>query len=278
MSGIQRVIWGLILGAKQYENSAEARIVPVLLEHHSLKIQAVDRQVVSSLITSIQLGGKSRDEIDEAVRAVNATRRTVEPQSGDDFAMVGAFWAGWIYNSYDVIKIMRAKGVRFTLFLHDLIQISHPQYVHGDANRRFRHALVDALTYADQVMTNSEHVANDVRRFMSSKLNFSLPVKSDTACHSARSSGEPKQPTHASRRAESDVDALRSVGFNHRGSKEPYVHDQGMGGTHCERGQEHSQSRVRWKIRLGYCSFNELYCGIRSPRRAIASFVGRLGK
>ena len=151
--------------------------MPVLLEHHSLKDPSggSTSRLFSHYFDTI--GRKSRDEIDEAVRAGNATRRTVEPQSGDDFAMVGAFWAGWIYNSYDVIKIMRAKGVRFTLFLHDLIQISHPQYVHGDANRRFRHALVDALTYADQVMTNSEHVANDVRRFMSSKLNFSLPVK-----------------------------------------------------------------------------------------------------
>jgi glycosyltransferase involved in cell wall biosynthesis len=188
LSGIQRVVANLVLDAKRYEAATGINIVPVLpgyepvfpeydltkLNSELLKTRAVDRVVVASLIAAILSGGKSRDEIAEAVRAVYATQRIVEPQSGDDFVMAGAFW---IYPTYDAIKTMRANGVRFTLFIHDLIQISHPQYVNIGANTRFRHALVDALMLVDLVITNSEYVANDVRRFISSRLNFSLPVK-----------------------------------------------------------------------------------------------------
>ncbi len=174
LSGIQRVVANLILQTDQYEVATGSKIILLRHQYSLDKFFTADRVLVASLIAAIQSGGKSRDEIDDAIKATLATLRPVELQSGDHFAMVGAFW---IYPSFTGIKIMRANGVRFTLFIHDLIQISHPEYVHEDANQRFRHALVDALMLADFVITNSEYVANDVRRFMSSRLNFSVPVK-----------------------------------------------------------------------------------------------------
>jgi tetratricopeptide (TPR) repeat protein len=174
VSGIQRVVANLIMQAKQYQDSAGVNIVPVTCKYELPKIHALDSVVAVSLITALQSGGKSRGELDEALRTLHDTRWIVEPQSGDDFAIAGAFW---IYQNYDTVRSMRANGVRFVLFIHDLIQITHPQYVERAANERFRHALVDAMMLADLVITNSEYVANDVRRYLSSRLNFSVPVK-----------------------------------------------------------------------------------------------------
>jgi tetratricopeptide (TPR) repeat protein len=174
VSGIQRVVTNLILQAKQYQNSVGVKIVPVTCKYELPKIHALDSVVAISLITALQSGSKSRDELDEALRTLHDTRRVVEPQSGDAFAIAGAFW---IYQNYDAVRHMRAKGVRFVLFIHDLIQITHPQFVERAANERFRHALVDAMMLADLVITNSEYVASDVRRYLSSRLNFSVPVK-----------------------------------------------------------------------------------------------------
>jgi glycosyltransferase involved in cell wall biosynthesis/Flp pilus assembly protein TadD len=174
VSGIQRVVANLILQAKQYQNSAAVKIVPVTCKYELPKIHALDSVVAVSLITALQSGAKSRDELDEALRTLHGTRLVVEPQFGDDFAIAGAFW---IYQNYDAVRHMRAKGVRFVLFIHDLIQITHPQFVERAANERFRHALVDAMMLADLVITNSEYVASDVRRYLSSRLNFSVPVK-----------------------------------------------------------------------------------------------------
>ena len=174
VSGIQRVLANLILQATQYERSAGLNIVPVTCKYELPNIHALDRVIAASLVTALQTGGKSRDEIDEGLRALHNSRRIVEPRSGDDFAIAGAFW---IYPNYDAIRNLRAQGVQFVLFIHDLIQVTHPQFVERAANERFRHALVDALMLADLVLTNSEYVANDVRRYMSSKQNFSVPVK-----------------------------------------------------------------------------------------------------
>ena len=174
LSGIQRVVANLVLETKQYEIASGLRIVLSINDYDLGRFFEVDRVVVASLISTLQSGGKTRKDLDEVVRAVYATRRAVEPRSGDDFVIPGAFW---IYPNYDAVKRMRANGVKFTLFIHDLIQISHPQFVFEAANKRFRQALVDALMLADLVLTNSEYVANSVRKFMSSRLNFSVPVK-----------------------------------------------------------------------------------------------------
>lgn len=174
LSGIQRVVANLVLETNQYEIVSGLRIALSINDYDLGKFFEVDRVVVAALISALQSGGKSRKDIDEVVSAVYATRRFVEPQSGDDFAIPGAFW---IYPNYEAVKRMRSNGVRFTLFIHDLIQISHPQYVFEAANKRFRQALVDALMLADLVITNSEYVAKDVRKFISSRLNFFVPVK-----------------------------------------------------------------------------------------------------
>jgi glycosyltransferase involved in cell wall biosynthesis len=173
LSGIQRVVVNLLSETKRYEIVSGSRIALTVYEYDLGKFCEVDRVVVASLVSALKSDGKTSKDIDQVVRAVLATRRPVEPKSGDDFAIPGAFW---IYPNYDAIKDMRANGVRFTLFIHDLIQISHPQFV--SSNQRFRQALVDALMLADFVVTNSEYVAKDVRKFMSSRLNFSVPVKS----------------------------------------------------------------------------------------------------
>lgn len=218
LSGIQRVVANLILQAPQYEAANKIRIVPVLpgfdpvfpeydlskLDVEQLKFKAVDRAVVASFINLMQSGRKTRDEIAEAVRAVYATRRAVEPQSGDDFAISGSFW---IYPNYDAVRNMRANGVRFVLFIHDLIQITHPQYVERAANERFRLALVDAMMLADSVLTNSEYVADDVRRYLSSRMNFSVPVK---AVPLATELVHPSQSTQPLRR---DVQSATSAPF-----------------------------------------------------------------
>ena len=246
------------------------------LSPDDLKFRAVDRVLVASLIVAIQSGGKSRDEIAEAVRAVYATRKNVEPQSGDHFAMPGAFW---IYPTYDAVKLMRANGVKVTLFIHDLIQISHPQYVHEDASKRFRHALVEP-DVADLVITNSEYVAADVRRFMSSRLNFSVPVKAMPLATELRERSRVAHSAHPTRR---DVQSATASPFvlsvstievrkNHMSVK------QSMGGTHCEWRQDYPDSGVRRKVRLGYSAVPQLYCRVRSSRRAVAHLVGRFGR
>ena len=76
-----------------------------------------------------------------------------------------------------MIVTLRSQGVKFGVFIHDLIQIKNPEYVHKEATLVFRKALIDVLTLANFVLTNSEYVAKEVREFLTERLNFSVPVK-----------------------------------------------------------------------------------------------------
>ena len=67
--------------------------------------------------------------------------------------------------------------MKFVVFIHDLIQISHPEFVHEAATLTFRRALLDVLMLANGVLTNSEFVAQDVRNFMRKRMKFELPVQ-----------------------------------------------------------------------------------------------------
>ena len=115
-----------------------------------------------------------RDILDNAIRAIYYSRQSAYPQASDIFIIAGAFW---IYDNYDMIASLRSMGVVFGLFIHDLIQIKNPEYVHKDATLVFRKSLIDVLSLANFLFTNSQYVAGEVEEFLRDRLNFSLPVR-----------------------------------------------------------------------------------------------------
>ena len=174
LSGIQRVVANVIGRIGAYcETNAGRTIVPVIPEYDNRRVFAVDTSLVTRMIAALEASRADRAPLMKAIEAVYNSRRLVEPKAGDVFAIAGAFW---IYQHFDMVRDLRGRGVRFVVFIHDLIQISHPEYVHEAATLTFRRALVDVLLLADAVLTNSEFVAEDVREFMRRRIDFELPV------------------------------------------------------------------------------------------------------
>jgi hypothetical protein len=62
------------------------------------------------------------------------------------------------------------------VFIHDLIQVTNPEFVDPLATTVFRRSLVDVLCVSSYVLTNSKFVADDVRRYLATRMNFQLPV------------------------------------------------------------------------------------------------------
>ena len=175
LSGIQRVVANLIGGIEHYYNKhQEVHIIPVIPEYDNMRAFAVNRSLVLLMIKALQEAAVDRAALNKAIDAVYASRKPVEPKRGDIFVIAGAFW---IYPHYDMILRFRDEGVKFVVFIHDLIQISHPEFVHEAATLTFRRALVDVLMLANGVLTNSEFVAQDVRNFMQTRMKFELPVQ-----------------------------------------------------------------------------------------------------
>ncbi|MHC1478974.1 glycosyltransferase [Frateuria aurantia] len=173
LSGIQRVVANLAIYIKAFK-SDEYRIVPVIPEYDRLRILSVRPQCFLDLVDSFDETVVSRDKVDLNIQNVYASRVEITPAKDDIFVIAGAFW---IFDHYDVIIDLRRNGMRFGLFVHDLIQIRNDEYVMPDAVDKFQIHLNDALDVCDFVLTNSEFVASEVRDYMRLSCNYSLPVK-----------------------------------------------------------------------------------------------------
>lgn len=176
LSGIQRVVGNLLINIYLWREScsAAADIVPVIPEYDRYKVLAPDLSIVVEMIDILETQNGDRRKLDKLISAVYNSRSVVYPGTGDIFVIAGAFW---IYPHYDLIAELRARGVGFGLFIHDLIQVTNPDYVQHVATVVFRKALIDALALVNFVLTNSEFVAQEVRNFLANRLNYTVPVR-----------------------------------------------------------------------------------------------------
>jgi glycosyltransferase involved in cell wall biosynthesis len=173
LSGIQRVVANLASYVRNVLIEGY-RVIPIIPEYDRSRILATNPALVAALIALFDTPGADRQLIDKSIKAIYASRYLVTPSGQDIMMVAGAFW---IYPNYDVISRLRQTGMRFGVFIHDLIQIKNPEYVHHDAVEVFQKKLVDILSVSDFVLANSEFVASEIRQYMLDKLNFSVPVK-----------------------------------------------------------------------------------------------------
>ena len=175
LSGIQRVVSGVLTYAQDWASQQdEFEVIPVVPEYDRFRVFAVNFDRVVTMIKLVEeFQGAGRQKVNLAIEDVFQSRIEVFPKKGDLLVITGAFW---IYAHYDLVAKLRAKGVVFGLFIHDLIQINNIQYVLKEATLAFRRSIIDALGVAHFVLTNSHFVAEEVTKFIETKLDFDLPI------------------------------------------------------------------------------------------------------
>jgi glycosyltransferase involved in cell wall biosynthesis len=174
LSGIQRVVSKLIAYGPEFgEVSANSPVVPVLPDYNGSRVLAVRMDLLAALIGLVGSGRSNRDLLDRALDAVLGSRSSVTLRAGDTLLIAGAFW---IYQRYDLPNMLRHAGVRVTVFIHDLIQITDPEFVEPAATTVFRRSIVDVLSVCNYVLTNSHFVAGEVGRYLTERMNFQIPV------------------------------------------------------------------------------------------------------
>jgi len=174
LSGIQRVVANLILHS--LEGPIPARfgcIRAVLPDYNGSQVFSVDVRLLDGLLGIVVAGKHSRHIIDRALEAVLNSKKLIRVKKSDTLLIAGAFW---IYQRYDLLNKLRHEGVRISVFIHDLIQITNPEFVEPAATIVFRRSIVDVLCVSSYIVTNSDFVANDVKRYLDQRLNFKIPV------------------------------------------------------------------------------------------------------
>ena len=180
MSGIQRVVANLLQGMLKAESKYSCEIWPVLPDYHQMQMHRVQRSLVTALIEAVE-NNRGRTAINGLLDLIETSKIRIDPQqrlrAGDVFTIAGAFW---IYGRYDLLAQLRRLGIAVYVYVHDLIQITDPQYVAKDATNDFRKSFFDVVNVASAILTNSEFVAGEVRRYVAKNVSFSLPVKAVT--------------------------------------------------------------------------------------------------
>ena len=173
-TGIQRVVSSLITNARAFAASADGNPVrPVLPDYSGAQVLGVRLSLLEGLISLVTGGHGNRDMIDRALDALIASRSLATPKAGDTLLIPGVFW---MYQRYDLLNSLRQSGVRVTVFIHDLIQVTKPELAEPNARTVFCRSLVDVLSVSSYVLTNSKFVADDVSRYLATRMNFELPV------------------------------------------------------------------------------------------------------
>jgi glycosyltransferase involved in cell wall biosynthesis len=185
LGGIQRVVANLAIHPLGSDPAA-VQVVSVVVAYRRSAMFALDPATVRELVRLLETGEGGRAALDRAIRALEATRRAALPQRGDVFVAAGAFW---LHPFDDFVATVRRRGALFCLFLHDLIQIRNPEYVAPMATVVFRRQLVNALTLANLVLTNSAFVAAEVRAFAADHLDFTVPVEAVPLATALRRAG-----------------------------------------------------------------------------------------
>ena len=173
LSGIQRVVANLVLHIES-GIFKDYRVIPVIPEYDRHRILAASPAALATLVRQFDVPIVDRSMVDKAIAAVFDARFEVWPTQDDIFVVAGAFW---IYPHYDIMRKLREKGMRFCVFVHDLIQIRNPEYVQQAAVDKFQRQLIDVFSVCDFVLANSQFVASEIRAYFKERLNFELPVK-----------------------------------------------------------------------------------------------------
>ncbi len=78
--------------------------------------------------------------------------------------------AGWLDPSWNTPQnwrdVLREKGVKIALMVHDLIQIQNPEYISGTDPMRFYKWLSSTLENTDLYLANSQATAKDLQGFL----------------------------------------------------------------------------------------------------------------
>lgn len=177
VSGIQRVISNIVaevVGDAKFFRSVEF----VVVNWGDEKILSVDARHVMRVINLVRSPTTTRDLLDAAIEDCYAAGRSRNLKRGDKYLILGAFW---VSPSYERILIgLREKGVSVGVYIYDLIPITNRNFVTEDLAIAFKRGAGELLCIADFILTISEYVAVEVRKFMQAQLGVEAPVRAVT--------------------------------------------------------------------------------------------------
>ena len=166
---------------RRHENGGIPRVVKNVVKNIS--------KVYGKMLPIMEFGGQT---VTNGIFAKKYLRRDIDSKvmeiiAGDKYLSLDAVW------SIDLKRILtdnREKGSESFIVIYDIIPINHPEvYTHGMAEH-FRLSFAAALQYADNIITISNSVADDIADYFYKNANYRhkplrlyvFPMGNDVIC------------------------------------------------------------------------------------------------
>ena len=101
----------------------------------------------------------------------------------ETYVILGAFWISRYYTA--ALSGLKACGVIAGAFIHDLIPLTHPQFIRPTKLVSMQKHYDSALALLDFACTNSNYVAGEVTRVLATRLRRKIPVAAAPLAHDA---------------------------------------------------------------------------------------------
>lgn len=183
VSGIQRVVINICEGIDETPTAFDGRSVCCWLDPANNSYREVPVQAFRYLCSVLQ-GGAEGASIAAAVRRCREGPMLV-PVSGDTLIVLGAFWISRLY--FEVIFALRGRGVRFGLYLYDLLPVTNPEFFEPELAETFSKSLGDVLLLSDFAITISEYTREQAAAFAKERLGRDLPIAAVPLAHKMKS-------------------------------------------------------------------------------------------
>ena len=134
----------------------------------------IDTTALLDFIEHVRSDAVTRAELDDRLDALfnRVTPSFIRPY--DIFLTIGAFWG--VRGVGLLLQALKNSGVIIGIYIHDIFNITDPDYFKGRDSRIFIKGFVEAVTFADFILTTSEFNKAALIKHMASRNLQPLPV------------------------------------------------------------------------------------------------------
>ena len=171
VSGIQRVQCEIIRNMPDVGQMEQVRFV-VLDKAGAPTL--IDTTALLDFIEHVRSDTVTRVELDDRLDALFNRVTPSFIRSYDIFLTIGAFWG--VRGASLLLQALKNSGVIIGIYIHDIFNITDPDYFRGRDSRIFIKGFVEAVTFADFILTTSEFNKASLIKRMAGRNLQPLPV------------------------------------------------------------------------------------------------------
>jgi len=134
----------------------------------------IETSAFLNIIEHFRSDATSKAERGDKLSALSANAAPAHIRQHDIFLSIGAFWG--TSGAGLLLQQLKNAGVIIGVYIHDIISVTDPEYFNIRDTRIFVKGLVEALTFADFILTTSEYTKVSLITHMARRNLQPMPV------------------------------------------------------------------------------------------------------